>query len=174
MLTNKTEIRNSSVIFGTFGHCILDVPPVQYVYPRKPLFIRETCGGLRKKQRTRVLKHIYRTDQDFCYPRTIGYAPATIMSTIDHSASLSDSGRHTVDALTKAMILHPIACVLAFIAFLLSCGAGVVGSLLGVAVAALAWILALVVMAIDFSIFGVRLFSLPHLLGHLRACFLLL
>ena len=29
MLTNKTEIRNSSVIFGTFGHCILDVPPVQ-------------------------------------------------------------------------------------------------------------------------------------------------
>jgi hypothetical protein len=29
MLTNKTEIRNSSVTFGTFGHCILDVPPVQ-------------------------------------------------------------------------------------------------------------------------------------------------
>ena len=29
MLTNKTQIRNSSVIFGSFGHCILDVPPVQ-------------------------------------------------------------------------------------------------------------------------------------------------
>jgi hypothetical protein len=27
MLTNKTDIRNSSVTFGTFGHCILDVPP---------------------------------------------------------------------------------------------------------------------------------------------------
>jgi hypothetical protein len=27
MLTNKTEIRNSSVTFGTFGHCILDVAP---------------------------------------------------------------------------------------------------------------------------------------------------
>lgn len=29
MLTNKTDIRNSSVTFGTFGHCILDVPPLQ-------------------------------------------------------------------------------------------------------------------------------------------------
>lgn len=28
MLTNKTEIRNSSVSFGTFGYCVLDVPPV--------------------------------------------------------------------------------------------------------------------------------------------------
>jgi hypothetical protein len=28
-LTNKTDLRNSSVTFGTFGHCILDVAPVQ-------------------------------------------------------------------------------------------------------------------------------------------------
>ena len=28
-LTNHTQIRNSAVNFGTFGHCILDVPPVQ-------------------------------------------------------------------------------------------------------------------------------------------------
>jgi predicted membrane channel-forming protein YqfA (hemolysin III family) len=28
-LTNATTIRNSSVTFGTFGHCVLDVPPVQ-------------------------------------------------------------------------------------------------------------------------------------------------
>jgi len=27
-LTNKTDIRNSAVTFGTFGHCVLDVPPV--------------------------------------------------------------------------------------------------------------------------------------------------
>ena len=31
MLTNKTDIRHSSVTFGTFGHCVLDVPPIQYV-----------------------------------------------------------------------------------------------------------------------------------------------
>lgn len=30
-LTNKTDIRHSSVTFGTFGHCVLDVAPVQYV-----------------------------------------------------------------------------------------------------------------------------------------------
>jgi len=30
-LTNSTNIRHSSVSFGTFGHCILDVPPVSYV-----------------------------------------------------------------------------------------------------------------------------------------------
>ena len=59
------------------------------------------------------------------------------------------------------MILHPIACAVAFIAFALSCGAGVVGSLLGAMVAALAWVLTLVVMAVDFSLFGVR----PQLLS---------
>jgi hypothetical protein len=29
MLTNFTDIRHSSVTFGAFGHCILDVPPIQ-------------------------------------------------------------------------------------------------------------------------------------------------
>jgi hypothetical protein len=33
MLTNHTQIRNSSVTFGTFGHCILDVPPDKYAIP---------------------------------------------------------------------------------------------------------------------------------------------
>jgi len=27
-LSNKTDLRNSAVTFGTFGHCVLDVPPV--------------------------------------------------------------------------------------------------------------------------------------------------
>jgi len=29
MLTNFSDLRNSSVTFGTFGHCVLDVAPVQ-------------------------------------------------------------------------------------------------------------------------------------------------
>ena len=29
MLTNFTDFRHSSVTFGAFGHCILDVPPIQ-------------------------------------------------------------------------------------------------------------------------------------------------
>ena len=28
-LTNQSALRNSSVTFGTFGHCILDVAPAQ-------------------------------------------------------------------------------------------------------------------------------------------------
>jgi hypothetical protein len=27
-LTNQSDIRHSSVTFGTFGHCVLDVAPV--------------------------------------------------------------------------------------------------------------------------------------------------
>ncbi len=67
----------------------------------------------------------------------------------------STAAQATVDGLTRAMILHPIACALAFIAFLASCGAGVIGSLVGASIAGIAWILTLVVMVIDFSIFGV-------------------
>jgi hypothetical protein len=102
-----------------------------------------------------------RTDQDFCFPKHIGYKPADIMSAVD-GTEFSRAAANTVDGLTRAMILHPIACALAFIAFALSCGAGVVGSLLGAFVAALAWALTLIVMAIDFSLFGVRsLFASP-------------
>jgi len=69
--------------------------------------------------------------------------------------SFSTSAHDSVDGLTNAMVLHPIACGIAFIAFLLSIGAGVVGSILGALVGCLAWIITLVAMAIDFSIFGV-------------------
>lgn len=30
-LTNSSALRHSSVTFGTFGHCVLDVAPAQYV-----------------------------------------------------------------------------------------------------------------------------------------------
>ncbi|MCJ1227929.1 hypothetical protein MMC12_004588 [Toensbergia leucococca] len=122
-LTNSSDLRHSSVTFGTFGHCVLDVAPKQ-------------------------------TDQDYCYPKVIGYQPASIMAQID-GTHFGRASSDSADSLTDAMILHPIACGVAFIAFLLSLGAGVVGSLLGALVAALAWILTLVVMAIDFSLFGI-------------------
>jgi len=123
MLTNKTDIRHSSVTFGTFGHCVLDVAPVQ-------------------------------TDQDYCYPKSIGYKPAKIMEQID-GTSFSEVGTATADSLTNAMILHPIACALAFLAFLVGIGAGVFGSIISSLIAAVAWIITLVVMAIDFSLFGI-------------------
>lgn len=122
MLTNHTEIRNSSVTFGAFGHCILDVPPVT-------------------------------TDQDLCFPKVIGYKPAVIMAEIDHT-TFRKASSDTADALTNAFILHPIACGLAFIAGLAALG-GVIGGLISTLVAAVAWIITLVVMAIDFAAFGI-------------------
>ncbi|KAL9127520.1 MAG: hypothetical protein Q9175_007716, partial [Cornicularia normoerica] len=52
-LANSSSIRHSSVTFGSFGHCILDVASAQ------------------------------KTDEDYCYPKSIGYKPADIMGTID-------------------------------------------------------------------------------------------
>lgn len=53
------------------------------------------------------------------------------------------------------MVLHPIACSLSFLAFQLSLGAGVVGSLAGASIAFVAWILTIIAMAVDFTIFGI-------------------
>lgn len=123
MLTNKTDIRNSSVTFGTFGHCILDVAPIQ-------------------------------TDQDFCFPKVIGYNPADIMAQIDRT-TFSTASTDTSKALTRVMILHPIACGLAFIAFLLALGAGFCGAIMAAVVAAITWIITLVVLVTDFVLFGI-------------------
>jgi len=93
------------------------------------------------------------TDQDYCYPKHIGYKPAMIMSQID-GTTFSRAGTDTADALTRAFILHPIACGLTFIAALCAIG-GLVGSLISLVIAVIAWVLTLVVMAIDFTVFGV-------------------
>ena len=77
------------------------------------------------------------------------------MAEIDHT-SFSRAGTDSADALTNAFILHPIACGLAFIAAVVA-SCGFVGSLVGSIIAVLAWIITLVVMAIDFAAFGVCL-----------------
>jgi heme/copper-type cytochrome/quinol oxidase subunit 2 len=61
--------------------------------------------------------------------------------------------------------LHPIACGVAFIAWIVSLGAGVIGSLFAVLTAFVAWILCLIVMATDFSSFGV----LRHRVNHAKS-----
>jgi len=122
-LTNHSALRNSSVTFGTFGHCVLDVAPAS-------------------------------TDQDYCTGKHIGYNPALIMSDIDQTV-FNTASTDTTKALTRVMILHPIACGLAFIAFFLALGAGVCGAVLAALMAAVTWIITLVVMACDFVLFGI-------------------
>jgi hypothetical protein len=59
---------------------------------------------------------------------------------------LTDIEAGSSDSLTRAMVLHPIACGEAFIAWLLSIGGAVVGSLFGVLAAFVAWVLCLIVL----------------------------
>ena len=94
------------------------------------------------------------TDQDYCYPKHIGYNPAQIMSQID-GTTFSTAATDSSKALTRVMILHPIACGVAFIAFLLALGSGFCGAILAAMVAAVAWLITLVVMVTDFVLFGI-------------------
>ncbi len=121
-LKNSSDIRHSSVTFGSFGHCVLDVAPTK-------------------------------TDQDFCYPKTIGYAPASIMGYIDHTTfPLKKSS--TADDLTYSFVLHPIACAIAFSAAIAGC-VGVIGAFAGSLLAFLAFLVAVIVMAMDWALFTV-------------------
>lgn len=61
----------------------------------------------------------------------------------------------TSKALTRVMILHPVACGLAFIAFLLALGAGVIGALMASLISAITFIVTIVAMACDFVAFGI-------------------
>jgi uncharacterized membrane protein len=69
--------------------------------------------------------------------------------------SFSTASGDTASRLTKVMVLHPIVCGIAFLAFLTSLGAGVRGSLLASLISALAWLLSVVVLAMDFVLFGI-------------------
>jgi hypothetical protein len=122
----KVSLGNSSTVsFGSFGYCVLDA-----------------ATGNSNIQKT-----------DWCSKSEIGYKPADIMSQID-GTNFNFAATHTADGLTNAFVLHPIACFVAFIAFLLSVGAGIFGSIFAAMVAFVAWVITLVVMAIDFASMG--------------------
>lgn len=76
------------------------------------------------------------------------------MGTAD-GTQFSEYAERTTRALTKSMILHPIACGLNFIAFLLALGAGMIGSFLASMVALLAFLTTAVACIIDFVLFSI-------------------
>ncbi|KAI1394265.1 pali-domain-containing protein [Hypoxylon trugodes] len=93
--------------------------------------------------------------QDLCTRSHVGYDPAAIVEENVRDVSFSDYASDTSKGLTRVMILHPIATGLAFIAFLLALGAGVVGSLLASLVSLLTFIVTLVVLITDFVSFSI-------------------
>ena len=95
-----------------------------------------------------------RTAPDWCTGRHIGYAPSHVIAAADRT-QISDIAGGTSDSLTRVMVLHPIACGTAFIAWLVSIGAGFFGSLISAVVAFGAWVFVLIVLATDFGLFGI-------------------
>jgi len=122
-LRNSSSIRHSSISFGTFGYCALDV--------KGP-----------------------KDDQDWCTKTQIGYNPALEVARAD-GTDFNTASENTSKALTRVMILHPILCGMAFIAFLLALGSGICGALLAALVSALTWALSIVVLATDFTLWGI-------------------
>ena len=97
----------------------------------------------------------------------VGYDAVGVLQSVVNT-QFETNQRDSINNLTRAMILHPIAAVLAFIAFLISAGAGFFGSFLGSVLAFIAWLVTVVVMAIDLAMFGVRvLLVYDMLLGSL-------
>lgn len=76
------------------------------------------------------------------------------MAEIDQT-TYSAAATDTSTALTRVMILHPIACGLAFIAFILALGAGVFGSLIASFVSAITFLVTVAAVACDIVLFDI-------------------
>lgn len=92
--------------------------------------------------------------RDHCSGRHIGYNPANIMTRID-STEFGSGSENTSEGLTRVMVLHPVACALSFLGFLLALGSGFIGALFASLVSGLAFLVAVVVMATDFALFSI-------------------
>lgn len=71
------------------------------------------------------------------------------------NTDFGSASENTSEGLTRVMVLHPVACALSFIAFLLALGSGFIGALFASIVSGLAFIVTVVVMATDFTLFGI-------------------
>jgi hypothetical protein len=90
---------------------------------------------------------------NFCYKKHIGYNPVKIMSTVD-STTFTTAQTKSAKALTKVMVLHSVACGLAFLAFLFSAGSGCCGAIFAALTSAITWFICLIVMSTDLVLFG--------------------
>lgn len=93
---------------------------------------------------------------DDCSGTHVGYDAAGVLANSSSGAfDTSDFAGDTANALTRVMVLHPVAAGLSFISFLLALGAGVVGSFLAAIVSLLTFVVTLVVLITDFVGFAV-------------------
>ncbi|KAK6216578.1 pH-response regulator [Colletotrichum tabaci] len=86
---------------------------------------------------------------DQCSRSRIGYSPADIVAEAD-AAQYSGWSSDAAEGLTRVMILHPIGAGVSFIAFILSIGAGMFGSLLAALVSGTAFLITVVALICDW------------------------
>lgn len=86
-----------------------------------------------------------------CSPRSLGYDIPGITQNLGGQNWTNDA----LIRLTRALILHPIACGLAFIAFVIAIFSDRIGYLFSSLITFLAFLVSLVAMAIDFGLFTV-------------------
>ena len=84
-----------------------------------------------------------------CSSSQIGYDIAAVVSAATGKQYTSSALKH----LTSALVLHPVATGLTFIAFLIALFAHRIGFIFASLVAALAWLITLVVLVVDLVIF---------------------
>ncbi|GAP84535.1 putative pali-domain-containing protein [Rosellinia necatrix] len=90
-----------------------------------------------------------------CSDSHIGYDPVAVIESSVGDVSFSDYAHDTARALTKVMVLHPIATGLAFISFFLGLGSGFLGSFLAAFGSFVTFLVVLVVVITDFVSFSI-------------------
>jgi len=88
--------------------------------------------------------------KDACTKSHVGYDAGAYLNNLVGS-DFGSGSRRTIRVLTRAMVLHPIACILTFLAFLSSAARGVGHAVLAVLLALLAFVITVIVMACDFG-----------------------
>ncbi|KAI5923912.1 actin cortical patch SUR7/pH-response regulator pali [Camillea tinctor] len=97
-------------------------------------------------------RNVMASGDDHCTRARIGYDPVAALEEYASSSSLdlSSAAQTSSRALTRVMVLHPVATGLAFVAFVLAAGAGFVGSLLASLGALLTFVVVAVAVICDF------------------------
>jgi len=89
-----------------------------------------------------------------CSKAGIGYRLGDIVRGLDHT-NFRSSTLSTLHGLTGALILHPIAAGLTFLALLTALGAHRIGFVCSSFIAFLAWIVTLLALILDFVMFDI-------------------
>jgi hypothetical protein len=92
-----------------------------------------------------------------CSSSTVGYDPALVLERVDDS-NFSNIRADSTEALTNVFILHPIGSGVLLLAFLLSLiASSTIGGIFATLVSALATVINVVAVAVDFAVFSILL-----------------